>query len=279
MLKYLIYIAAVVICFFINPWIGAAVLVLLAAFGIYTYIPSFYASAGNRAFQNKDYDTALAKYKKACDTGHANIAIRTGYAFILMRCGRFDEAESVLNAILSLKALKPQQRYLAEQYRCMVYYRTNRLDEAIQDAYALFEHYKNSSMYGMIGYFKLLAGDPLDEVRQFCEEAYDYNSSDRDILDNLALVCYKMGDYEEAKEYADALIESNPAFIEAYYHSALIAEKLGEKAKAKEYLTHIPDCVRSAMTTVSEAEIEELRARLEGAEPSAENKEQEESNG
>ena len=279
MLKYVIGIAAIVVCFIINKWLGAAILALVAAYGIYAYIPTLYAAAGNRAYQNKDYDTALAKYKKACDTGRANITIRTSYAFILMRRGRFEEAESVLNAILSLKALKPQQRYLAEQYRCMVYYRTERLDEAMEDAEALFENYKNSSMYGMMGYFKLISGVPLEEVRKFCEEAYDYNSSDRDILDNLALVCYKMGDYKEAKEYADELMEENPAFVEAYYHSALIAEKLGEIEQAKEYLTHIPDCVRSAMTTVTEKEIDELRARLDGAAPAIEDKTQEEDDG
>jgi tetratricopeptide (TPR) repeat protein len=262
MFKYIVGIAAVVICFFVKPWLAAIVIALAVIYMIYSNIPSFYASAGNRAYQDGDYEGALAKYKKACDTGRAKLMIRTTYAFVLMRCGKFEEAENVLNSILALKALKPEQRALAEEYRCMVYYRTGRLEEALEDAEELFKSYKNSSMYGMLGYFKLISGAPLDEVRAFCEEAYEYNSDDRDIVDNMAIVCYKLGDYKAAKEYADELMEKNPSFVEAYYHSALIAEALGDTKRALEYLDKVDGCVRSAMTTVSEEQICELKERL-----------------
>lgn len=262
MMKYIIGIVALIICFLVNRTLGIVLLIAVCAFLIYSMIPSRYASAGNKAFQNGDYDKALERYKKAYDTGRANVMIKVSYAFILMRAGDFEQAETILNAILANKNLKPEHRNIAVQYRCMVMYRTGRLEEALRDAQELFETYRNSAMYGMLGYFKILHNDPLEEVRAFCEEAYEYNSDDRDILDNLALVCYKMGDYECAKQYSDELIEKEPSFIEAYYHGALIAEKCGDIALAKEYAQNIQQCRRSAMTTISEDEICQLQSRL-----------------
>ena len=57
-------------------------------------------------------------------------------------------------------------------------------------------------------------------------------------------------------------MEKNPSFVEAYYHSALIAEALGDTKRALEYLDKVDGCVRSAMTTVSEEQICELKERL-----------------
>ena len=61
--------------------------------------------------------------------------------------------------------LAPEKKNLAKQQRCMVYYKQGRLDEAIEDAQSMMnEGYRNSSIYGMLGYFKLLRNDDLDET-------------------------------------------------------------------------------------------------------------------
>ncbi len=261
----LMVIAAVILCFFINRLLGIAAAVLAVAFGIYTYIPTFYAVQGQRLFAAGDYDGAREKFKKAVDTGHAKVSIRTNYALCLLRSGKPDEAEVVLNVILMQKGLKPEQKYGAKQIRCMVYYKQGRMDEALEEANQIFyeDNYKNSVMYGMLGFFMLLDpnNDP-DEVTRFCEEAYDYNSDDRDIADNLCICRYRAGEYARAAEISAKLIEAHPAFVEGYFHGAQIQHALGNNDKAIEYLDKIPECNRSHMTTVSEEEIESLRKEI-----------------
>ena len=76
-----------------------------------------------------------------------------------------------------------------------------RLDEAIEDAQSMMnEGYRNSSVYGMLGYFKIARNDDLDETTKLCEEAYDYNSDDRDIKDNLSICYFRKGEYEKAEK-------------------------------------------------------------------------------
>lgn len=258
-MKYLLMaLVAIVVGFIINKWLGIAILIAACAYMIYSYIPAIHASQGNKAFQEGDLETALEKYKKAYDTGRADVMIRASYAYVLLKNGMPEDAEGILNGILANKRIPKEKKYVIKMYRCMVFQKLDRLDEAIEDAEELFEEYKNSHMYGLLGYFKILNNDPLDEVLKFCLEAYEFNSDDRDILDNLSIVYYKLGEYEKAKEISDKLISMAPKFVEAFYHGAQISYKNNENDKAREYLEKINDCVRSYMTTVSEDEISEL---------------------
>ena len=220
-------IITIVLCFIFNKWLGIAALVLALAYAVYSFIPTIYANRGNAALSQNDNEEALRWYKKAVDTKHANVIIRASYAFMLLKTGNPEEAETVLNMILMSKNLPENKKNMAKQYRCMVYYKLGRLDDAIEEAEELFETYKNTAVYGMLGYFKILKGENLDETLRFCLEAYDFNSDDRDILDNLSIVYYKMGQYDKAKEISDRLIETAPKFVEAFYHGAKIREKIG----------------------------------------------------
>ena len=259
----LMAIIAVALGFVINIYLGLAMLAAMIAYGIYTFIPQFYAMRGNALFNEGNYQGAAEYYKKAVDTGHAKPNIRASYAFVLLRAGEPEKAEEVLDKLLYLKGIKPVYKNQAKQTRCMAYYKQGRLDEALEDALELFEGgYKTSTTYGMIGYFKLLRGDDLAETTKFCEEAYDYNNEDRDIVDNLSICYFRAGRYEDARKLSDELIAAEPKFAEAFFHGAQIQQKLGNKEKALEYLDHLPECTRSYMTTVSEEDIEKLRAEL-----------------
>lgn len=255
-------IVTVVVCFIINKMLGAIVLAAALFFTIYSLVPNFYAVKGNKAFAAGNEEDALKWYKKAVETKRANLTIRTSYAFILLRTGHPEEAETVLNEILINKSVPDEKKNAAKQNRCMVYYKLGRLDEAVEEAEELFETYRNTTVYGMLGYFKILKGGDWNEILNFCLEAYDYNSDDRDILDNLSIVYYKLGQYDKARAISEELIKTAPKFVEAYYHAAQICEKCGEVDKGLEFLENIEDCRRTYLTTVSEDEIEKLRDSL-----------------
>lgn len=258
----LIPIAAVIICFIIDKRLGAAVLLAVCAYIIYSNVPSFYATKGNKAFAAGDNEGALAWYKKAYDTGRASVMIKASYCFVMMRAGLFEDAEAMLSSMLSQKRIDATSRNVLRQYRCMAKFKLGEYDEAMEEAEEVFAEYKNSAMYGILGYFKLMSDKiSTEEKRAFCEEAYEYNSDDRDIADNMAVACMLGGDYESALKYSKELTDKNPKFVEAYYHGAQAAYALGDKKTAMEYLDKTKECSRSAMTTVSEEEIAALREK------------------
>ena len=79
------------------------------------------------------------------------------------------------------------------------------------------------------------------------------------------MVAYLRGkNYEEAKKLCEELVENHPQFIEGFYHGAIAELNLGNKEKAAEYLEKINDCRRTYMTTVSQEDIEKLKAELKG---------------
>lgn len=232
------------------------ILAVLIIAAIYKLIPGIFAAKGNAAFSEGDTQKALEYYKKAISFSGGSSQQKTAYALMLMRVGEFKTAEQLLNEIILDSSAKQNDKMSAKVYRCMVYQKSDRLDEALEDAEELFEVFKNTAVYGMLAYLRQLKGGAELEL---CLEAYDYNSDDRDICDNLVVAYIRSGEFEKAEELASELREKYPAFVEAFYHSAMIALKRGDKAAAIGYLDSIKDCRRTMMTTVSEEEIAALR--------------------
>jgi tetratricopeptide (TPR) repeat protein len=117
-------------------------------------------------------------------------------------------------------------------------------------------------MYCLIGLLMIAKNAPMDETLEFCEAAYDYDSDNRDNIDNL-LVCYlKTNNFEKAQELADDLTETYPSFVEGWYHSAQVYAGLGDNKKALECIGKAKESDRTYLTTVSEDEIESLEANL-----------------
>lgn len=73
-------------------------------------MPTYYAINGNKAFEIGDEDRAREWYKKACETGRANVKLKSSYAYVLLRTGYADEAEKVLDPIIRVKGLAPEKR-------------------------------------------------------------------------------------------------------------------------------------------------------------------------
>lgn len=260
---YLLLAVLIWFLFKINYILGFCILGLVVAYAIYAYIPRYFASQGNRAFNAGDFEGAVTAYRK-CMKHRPKLNHRINYAYMLMRTGEFDEAEKVLDFILRFKTVKPEMRNEARRQRCMVYYKQGKLDEAIEEAELLYENgFKNSNIYAMLGYFKLVKAPASKETYNFCVEAYNYDSDNRDILDNMLLAHYHNGEYEQAKEVSDDIMSANPQFVEAYFHGAQVEIALGNYDKAAEYIEKIPSCRWSNMTTVTKEQVEALKIELD----------------
>ena len=203
--KLLLPFAAIVIGFIINIWLGLAITAVLLIYTVYTKLPNFYAIYANKLFSENDSQGAIKWYKRAIKTGRASDNLKLAYSMLLLRTGFPKDAQAQLDLLASSKTVTPQIKSQAKQYRCLAYYKQGRMDEAMEDAKELFSEMKNTITYGIMGLFMLLTDAPIDETVELCEEACDYNSDDRDILDNMALAYYRAGRYEEAKECTDRL--------------------------------------------------------------------------
>lgn len=259
LLYFIIIVIGAILCIRWNPIIGALISFAILIIFIYNKRPVFYVVKARTAFSKGQFAEAKRQYQKAMKTGKAQVATRIEYADALMRTGHFEEAEQQLNNLLRYK-LKSEHEKPAKLRRCMVYYKLNNLQEAYDDAMEIYnEGYKTTYMYGLLGYFKILKDKLSDETLEFCKEAYEYNSDDRDITDNLAICYYNRGDYEKAKKLSDKILKDDPKFVEAYYHGALIEYALGNYKKVIELLDKTPNCRWSTMTTVTRGEVEDLK--------------------
>ena len=257
----LIIVAVCAIVFFafkFNIILGFAITAAIILFAIYRSLPVIMQFKSRKYTMDGDFKSARDILAKAVSRPNATDDVKMEYSYILMRTGQFEEAEQVINNILS-KRVDNNLRGRAILQRCLCYYKQNNLSEALEDAYSLYnEGFRSMTLYGLLGYFKVLENPRSEETFKFCLEAYDYASDDRDICDNLLICYYNRGEYQKAKEISDSVLENNPKFVEAWYHGAQIDVKLGDYKSAKEKLDMIDDCNRSYMTTISVEEVENL---------------------
>ena len=106
----LIALAIIIVAFKFNVFLGIAVAIVAIGVGIYNFLPTYYAINGNKAFEIGDEDRAREWYKKACETGRANVKLKSSYAYVLLRTGYADEAEKVLDPIIRVKGLAPEKK-------------------------------------------------------------------------------------------------------------------------------------------------------------------------
>ena len=263
-MTYILLILALVWGFYSNVTTGVLVSIIAVGFLIYKAMPSIYSMKGTAQYNSGNTEGAVKYFEKAIETGRAKSHVIVQYVMILMRDGKFKRALRLIDKTVAERTARDDDRMLLKQYRCLIYFKNGDKEEAMDDAMEIFSSFKNTVSYGLLGYLKLASGDISDSVLRLCREAYEYNKDDRDIVDNLVYACYKMGKYDEAEELLPELIEKNPKFVEGYYHGALVKLALGKKNEAKELISKIPECTRTALTTVSEEEVQELEEKLKG---------------
>ena len=250
---YLIYSA-----YMFNPIVGALAFIGLLLYGYFRWFPNYCVIHARRIYR-KDSEKALKWFARA-EKLKMNIGQMEIYAYYLMREGKVEKSEEIYKKLLRA-ALKPQLRLKIRAEYAVLLSKTGRINEAIEELEDITVHYTNTTTYGSLGYLYLL-GDSVRKAKNYNLEAYDYNSDDPVILDNMTQLYIKLGDYKAAKKYADLMLEKKPYFVEAYYDSAFVYMKLGDIKRAKELLEDARCCKITFMSTVKEDDIEELETAI-----------------
>ncbi len=169
-----------------------------------------------------------------------NIEMKVFYAFYLMKHGRFKEARSVFDEYIfpfekDIKKSSKDTKVQVKQNYALLLWKEGNLSEAIKITEEIIKEYKNTVVYGNLGYFYVLDGQK-EKALEFNLEAYDFAPDDMVICDNLAYSYYLNEDYDKAEEIYESMHSKKnpPSFPEGYYNYGLVVLKKGDKEKAKE---------------------------------------------
>ena len=228
---------------------------------LYWQWPNLLSMRGQSEYAKGNNIKALELLKKSHESTRASTANSCAYAYILLRVGEAEEASKVLNFVLLNSKLKDDERLHARQILSLVRYKQGDFEEATRLMEMVFEGYKNSGVYGALGYYKILSNAP--DMMEFNMEAYEYNSDDKIIVDNMIILYLKNGEIEKAKELSDKSVEAGNKGVEIFYHAGQVYLALGENETALGYFKKAKSCERSFMTTISETEVDRAIDELE----------------
>ncbi len=189
-------------------------------------------------YAKRDYEKALRIFRIANKIGNLNTSNRSLYAYVLLRCGYVDEAQLELRRLMPYTKKQTAARYQVKNLIGLTYWKQGNLPEAIEEMEEIIgDNYKNTSIYQNLGILYNL-GEDKEKALKFNLEAYDFNSDDNIIADNLADAYAINGDYENSAKIYEELIarDPEPRFPEAYYGYGKVLIKLGQKDKGIEMI-------------------------------------------
>lgn len=170
-------------------------------------------------------------------TGKLNPAHQLIYAYLILREGRLDEAETIINkaTVIGKHSLTEQELKAADFNRALITWKRGDISSAIVQLEDLYEiGYKSPAFYGSLGSFYLLNKE-YGKALELAKEGVEYNSTDNISCDNLGQAYIELGMLDEAEKVYEELIPRNPNFLEAYYNYATVHEKRGNFEEAKKY--------------------------------------------
>lgn len=222
---------------------------------------AYYAFMGNMKYSKGDMNGALEWFGKACEEKKPNPKLVVSYGYLLLKMGKIQEAEKVLERLLHSKQ-SDEIEMNAKLNFALVLWKKGELDKAVDMMYEVYDNYKNSTVYGSLGYLLIVKGD-LKKALEFNLEAYVYNDNDGIILDNLGQTYYLRGEFNSAMEIYKKLMALSPSFAEAYYNYGLVLMKIEQYEKALEMIKKSASYTLSSLSTITRDNINEKIEEIE----------------
>ena len=204
----------------------------------------------------KDNEKMFNILEKTYKTGLMTADHKIYYGYMCMREGRYDQAERLFNAAMTLQKDKGALAR-AKTNMALLLWKKGQIDEAVEMMAEVYENYKSTVVYGNYGYLLLEKGD-LQKALEINLAGYEYDDTNDVICDNLVQNYYMLGRYEESLKYAKEMIGRNPAFPIPYYNYAKTLIATGEKEKACEMLKKALDLPFTGVAAVKKEDVENL---------------------
>ncbi len=259
--NFILPVVIIIVLFSNNFLYGLAALLIFLAYLLYTGRASLCTFIGGIRYSAGRTEEALKWFKRGYETQKAGVRSTVSYAYLLLKTGNVEESGLVLDKLLKGQLRREDELY-AKSNLALVYWKKGELDAAVSTLEEVIQEYKTSSIYGSLGYLLILKGD-LDRALEFNLEAYDYNSSNTVILDNLGQTYYLRGELDKSQETFETLLAKNPGFPEAYFNYALVLVKLGQGEKAAELLKKALESKFSFLSDITKDIVEAKLAEVE----------------
>ena len=207
-------------------------------------------------WQKGDNEGALKTFALADRIGNIGAENRLTYGYILLRPGQIDRARERLTKAPSPPPKAPLKKRIKSML-ALVEWKQGNIPLAIEMLEEVIEDFKTTSVYQDLGLMYILSGDKEKALR-FNLEAYEFNSDDMVIMDNLAEAYVLCGDIEKAAETYEKLLEKEPHFPEAYYGYGILLINTGDRERGLELIEQSLDKRFSALSVKSREQVAQL---------------------
>lgn len=236
--------------------------IIVAAVLIYIVVrrANLAAIPAKMAYSKRDYPKAMKIFKIADKIGNLNVNNKMLLGYVCLRCGELDEARKHLRLCSTLTRHGSAERNQINNLLALVSWKEGNLSDGIEILEEIIDSgYKNTVVYQNLGIFYNLSDDK-EKALKFNLEAYDYNSDDDIICDNLADSYAACGEYEKSEELYKKMMDNDPPprFPEAYYGYGEVLIKLGKKDEGLEMIRKSLEKPFSYLSIRTKEEIEEL---------------------
>jgi len=238
-------------------WIIAAVLLI----SLIVKRADIVARAAHLHYARGNMQKAIDTFAFATKIGNMNVTYRVAHAYLNLRLGNIDEASKILT-LVTMDAKKSADKNRAKAMLALVAWKRGDLDDAIEILETLIVDYRNSNVYQNLGLMYVLKGDASRAV-EFNLEAYEYNDSDKIIVDNLAESYVLNGELEKAREMYEKLFTMSPHFPEAFYGYGKLLILQGERERGLELIRESLDKTFSFLSVLTREEVERELKRIE----------------
>lgn len=189
------------------------------------------AAFAKMKYQKRQYPQAMRIYKIADKIGNLSLGNKLTLGYVCLRCGCLEEARKHLMLCSTLTKRGSADRNQVNNILALVSWKEGNLDDAIEILEDVMDSgYQTTVVYQNLGIFYNLKDD-AKKALSFNLAAYDYNSDDPIICDNLADAYAKNGEFERAAEVYESFIHQDPEprFPEAYYGYGEVLIQLGKR--------------------------------------------------
>lgn len=255
-IKFILIPVAVVGIFLIstvNKLLAIAVGFLISAIFMFYKRSLIYHILSNSAYRKKDLNKAFYWMEKAYKMKNSHPKTNIMYGYLLLKSGDVEKAENVLSNIINSN-IEEDDKMLAKANYALVLWKKNQLDKAIGLLEEVIKDYKNSTVYGSLGYLLIIKKD-YNRALEINVEAYEYNNVDQIIMDNLGCTYYMLGEMEKSKEVYEKLMGLKPSFPEAYYNYSILLKDLQKYVEALEMIKKAESFKLSFLSALSYEDI------------------------
>lgn len=251
---------------FVHPIAGIAALVLFLGVYVYLKYPEFYMLRGNSKYNKGEREKGLALMYKAYKTGKLNSNMTVYYSYCLVRENKVSSAFEILDEYLASGKGKPEEICRAKHNKAIMLRNIGKIEEAFELMKEVHKERSATDTYGTLGLLYVdmakIKPEMQEEAVKFLKEAYDYNSDDRTIADNLGEMYLLTKDLESAAEIYEKIVAAKPQSPTAYYHYGCVLMEQGNMEDAEEMFNRALRFPFTGVTAIKRSDVEEALKKI-----------------